>query len=78
MSTISSSPRYHWLADRTTRWFAKMIDTGLLLLAMTPAYLAQPEKLPQASPNPVWLFAGLLLLFSGQGYFLFHNGQTLV
>ncbi len=54
-----------------------LIDTSLLLLAMAPAYLAQPEKLPEASPNPVWLLAGLLLLFSVQGYSLFHNGQIL-
>jgi len=77
MSTITASPRYYWLADRATRWLAKMIDTLLFLLATAPAYLTQNADLPEPSPDLLWLLLGWLLLLTVQGYFLYHNGQTL-
>ena len=77
MSTITTAPRYYWLADRATRWLAKAIDTLLFLMAMAPAYLTRSEELSEPSPNLLLLLLGLLLVFSGQGYFLFHDGQTL-
>lgn len=76
MSTMTSPIRYYWLADRTTRWLAKMIDSAMFIIALTPSYFAGTQDVNETLHGIV-LLSGLLLLWGAQGYLLLLYGQTI-